>query len=91
MSYHFSPFKQLFPKVSETPSEEEQPLRSIGVCINSDDNLSPIDISFEMKSVQQELLSLLEEGQNPVIAVCGGKNVGKSTFGRFLTNVALNQ
>ena len=88
---HFSPFQNLFPKVSEPDPVEEEPLHNLGVTVSTDQSVAPIEISFEMKSVQQELLSLLEDGQNPVIAVCGGKNVGKSTMGRFLTNTVLNQ
>ena len=91
LHYHFSPFQYLFPEVSELDSLEEDPLHNLGVTVNADNGVSPIEISFEMKSVQQEVLTMLEEGQNPVIALCGGKNVGKSTFGRFLINTVLNQ
>ena len=93
---HSMPFsahtKNLFPEESETDSIEEEPLHNLGVTVNIDQSVPPIEISFEMKSVQQEILSLLEDGQNPVIAICGGKKMwGKSTLGRILTNAVLNQ
>ena len=87
----FSPFQHLFPKVSEPDPVEEDPLHNLGVTVNADNGIAPTEITFEMKSVQQELLTMLEEGQNPVIVMCGGKNVGKSTFGRILINTVLNQ
>lgn len=30
-------------------------------------------------------------GKTPVVLICGGKDVGKSTFARYLTNSLLNR
>ncbi|CAB4011216.1 Hypothetical predicted protein [Paramuricea clavata] len=53
---------------------------------------SPLIVSPSWKAI----LGLIESHSNkkdvgsPVVLVCGGKNVGKSTFARYLTNTILN-
>ncbi|XP_076030073.1 polynucleotide 5'-hydroxyl-kinase NOL9 isoform X2 [Oratosquilla oratoria] len=45
----------------------------------------------EWKDVASELQEYIEDGKVPVVVLCGGKNVGKSTLLRYLSNSLLCQ
>ncbi|KAM3921042.1 polynucleotide 5'-hydroxyl-kinase NOL9 [Leptodactylus fuscus] len=64
-------------------------LHSIG--INSCDPEYAVTMSEEAASAAQQLVSACLEEDNgcPIILVCGPKNVGKSTFNRYLINQLL--
>lgn len=47
------------------------------------------ELSFH--DVLTETSRILFPENNPVVSVCGGKNVGKSTLSRYLVNSALNK
>ncbi|XP_072442505.1 polynucleotide 5'-hydroxyl-kinase NOL9 [Chiloscyllium punctatum] len=64
-------------------------LTSIGVIPLPDDQ--GITMSESLIATVQELLKTCEDDDGfPIILVCGGKNVGKSTFCRYLLNSFLN-
>ncbi|XP_028663228.1 polynucleotide 5'-hydroxyl-kinase NOL9 [Erpetoichthys calabaricus] len=68
----------------------ECPLSTVGVTILPDD--SGLVMSETYTAAVSDLIKacLEEEVGCPVILVCGGRNVGKSTFNRFLINSLLN-
>ena len=47
------------------------------------------DVSFMTGNCQAFVLCLTAKA--PVILICGGKDIGKSTFARYLTNTFLNR
>uniref|UniRef100_A0A8C5MJD4 Polynucleotide 5'-hydroxyl-kinase NOL9 n=1 Tax=Leptobrachium leishanense TaxID=445787 RepID=A0A8C5MJD4_9ANUR len=77
-------------KESPSPSFENAVLHSIG--IENQDPDTGIRMPDEwISSVQQLTHACIEEDHGcPVILVCGPKNVGKSTFNRYLINQLLN-
>ncbi|XP_028415801.1 polynucleotide 5'-hydroxyl-kinase NOL9-like isoform X2 [Dendronephthya gigantea] len=51
---------------------------------------SPLLVSPSWRSISKLILSNKTDSNAPVVLICGGKNVGKSTFGRYLVNKLLN-
>ncbi len=48
-------------------------------------------MSCELSSMSLRFLVYFSTGTNPVVAICGGKNVGKSSLARILVNTLLNR
>ncbi|XP_072334254.1 LOW QUALITY PROTEIN: polynucleotide 5'-hydroxyl-kinase NOL9 [Scyliorhinus torazame] len=76
--------------LGKLPFLECSALTSIGVVPLPDDQGITISESW-MATVQELLKTCLEDDDGyPIILVCGGKNIGKSTFHRYLLNSLLN-
>ncbi|XP_072012363.1 polynucleotide 5'-hydroxyl-kinase NOL9 [Engystomops pustulosus] len=75
--------------LKHTPAVSDPVLRSIGV--HSCDPEAAVTMSAEVVSAAQQLVSACLEEDNgcPIILICGPKNVGKSTFSRYLINQVL--
>ncbi|XP_069803237.1 polynucleotide 5'-hydroxyl-kinase NOL9 [Dendropsophus ebraccatus] len=73
-------------KKKRSSPESDPVLHSIG--IHCCDPESAVSMSEEAASAAQQLVSACLEEDNgcPVILVCGPKNVGKSTFNKYLIN-----
>ncbi|CAH2319691.1 polynucleotide 5 -hydroxyl-kinase NOL9 isoform X1 [Pelobates cultripes] len=78
------------PKEKISSSFDNAVLHSIG--IENHDPDTGINVSDQWKSSLQQLThACIEEDHGcPIILVCGPKNVGKSTFNRYLINQLLN-
>ncbi|XP_067826270.1 polynucleotide 5'-hydroxyl-kinase NOL9 [Heptranchias perlo] len=92
----FPEYKEVFASLSKRmnsgkrPFLECSPLTSIGVVPLPDDQGMNMSESW-MTTVQELIKTCLEDDEGcPIILVCGGKNVGKSTFNRHLLNSLLN-
>ncbi|XP_064633023.1 polynucleotide 5'-hydroxyl-kinase NOL9-like [Lineus longissimus] len=88
-----NPFQSLFPKRHTTAksSDVDVQLSKIGLTV-ADDNTRRCVIGEEYDQVAKAFSAAIqtEAVAPPVAVLCGGKNVGKSTLGRFLINTALN-
>ncbi|XP_078094959.1 polynucleotide 5'-hydroxyl-kinase NOL9 [Mustelus asterias] len=92
----FPDYREVFASHSKKMNSGKLPflecsaLTSIGVVPLPDDQGITISESW-MATVQELLKACLEDDDGcPIILICGGKNIGKSTFHRYLLNSLLN-
>jgi hypothetical protein len=88
------PFRSLFPYRKDTGEwyDFAAPLLHIDVGV-ADEWTRRCDISLEYEQVAEAITAAIQNEMDapPVVVVCGGINVGKSTLGRYLINTALNR
>ncbi|XP_067873353.1 polynucleotide 5'-hydroxyl-kinase NOL9-like isoform X2 [Heterodontus francisci] len=91
----FPEYREVFASHSKRMNSGKLPflecsaLTSIGVVPLPDDQGITMSESW-IATVQELLKTCLDDDGCPIILVCGGKNVGKSTFNRNLLNSLLN-
>ncbi|XP_013416970.1 polynucleotide 5'-hydroxyl-kinase NOL9 [Lingula anatina] len=85
-----SPFQNLFSPMPQSTTSDIN--LDIGVQIIHDRPPAVLEITENYEYVSEMWCSAIEgcHDPGPVVVLCGGKNMGKSTLGRYLVNSALN-
>ncbi|XP_074645215.1 polynucleotide 5'-hydroxyl-kinase NOL9-like isoform X2 [Tubulanus polymorphus] len=84
-----TPFNRLFTG-GQSSAISDSALSRISIEISSQSD-SVFSTPADYKNVQNEFMtSFSDAADSPIIVLCGGKNVGKSTMSRYLVNSALN-